>query len=373
MVIRVLRIKLEQESGFFFNMKYFEDEVQNGNWDDVEKYLSGFTKVDDNRYSMKIFFEIRKQKYLEALDKHDRSKGVEILVKDLKVFASFNEELFKEITQLLTLENFRENEQLSKYGDTKSARAIMLVELKKLIEANPLFRDKLQFPNLKNSRLRTLINQSLNWQHQLCKNPRPNPDIKTLFVDHSCGQPNGARAPSPANNPMNPLLGPLPKAGGFPPMGAHGPFQPAPGPIPTPLTGWMSNPPQVSHPSVSGSAIGLGGPSMPAALKHPRTPPTNPTLDFPSADSDHMSKRTRNMGMGEEVNLPINVLPVSFPGHGSHSQAFNAPDDLPKTVARTLNQGSSPMSMDFHPIQQTLLLGKFSESQMDLVTVDIVK
>jgi hypothetical protein len=35
----------------------------------------------------------------------------------------------------------------------------MLAELKKLIEANPLFRDKLQFPQLKNSRLRTLINQ----------------------------------------------------------------------------------------------------------------------------------------------------------------------------------------------------------------------
>jgi hypothetical protein len=59
---------------------------------------------------------------------------------------------------------------------------------------------------------------SLNWQHQLCKNPRPNPDIKTLFVDHSCGQPNGARAPSPANNP---LLGSIPKPGGFP-LGAHG-------------------------------------------------------------------------------------------------------------------------------------------------------
>jgi hypothetical protein len=111
---------------------------------------------------------------------------VEILVKDLKVFASFNEELFKEITQLLTLENFRfgnflfrrkmfsalgrggcdcvlminrQNEQLSKYGDTKSARNIMLLELKKLIEANPLFRDKLNFPPFKASRLRTLINQ----------------------------------------------------------------------------------------------------------------------------------------------------------------------------------------------------------------------
>lgn len=53
----------------------------------------------------------------------------------------------------------RENEQLSKYGDTKSARNIMLSELKKLIEANPLFRDKLVFPSLKASRLRTLINQ----------------------------------------------------------------------------------------------------------------------------------------------------------------------------------------------------------------------
>lgn len=62
--------RLEQESGFFFNTKYFEDLVLAGEWEEVEKYLSGFTKVDDNRYSMKIFFEIRKQKYLEALDKY---------------------------------------------------------------------------------------------------------------------------------------------------------------------------------------------------------------------------------------------------------------------------------------------------------------
>ncbi|CAN6459524.1 unnamed protein product [Victoria cruziana] len=346
--------KLEQESGFFFNMKYFEDAVHNGEWDEVEKYLSGFTKVDDNRYSMKIFFEIRKQKYLEALDKHDRSKAVDILVKDLKVFASFNEELFKEITQLLTLENFRENEQLSKYGDTKSARTIMLVELKKLIEANPLFRDKLQFPSLKSSRLRTLINQSLNWQHQLCKNPRPNPDIKTLFVDHSCGQPNGARAPSPANNP---LLGSMPKAGGFPPLTAHAPFQPAATPVPTPLASWMSNPPTVTHAGVSGAAIGLSAPGNSAALlKHPRTPPTNnPAVDYHSADSDHVSKRTRAIGISDEVNLPVNILPVSYPGQ-SHVQGLYTLDDLPKNVARTLSQGSTVMSMDFHPTQQTIVL-----------------
>ncbi|KAG7998114.1 hypothetical protein I3843_01G242700 [Carya illinoinensis] len=117
----------------------------------------------------------------------------------------------------------------------------------------------------------------------------------------------------------------------------------------------MSNPSTVTHPAVSGGAIGLGAPSIPAALKHPRTPPTNPSLDYPSGESDHVSKRARPMGITDEVNLPVNVLPVTFQGHG-HGQPFNAPDDLPKIVARTLNQGSSPMSMDFHPVQQTLLL-----------------
>ncbi|XP_066338577.1 protein TOPLESS-RELATED PROTEIN 2-like [Miscanthus floridulus] len=61
--------KLEQESGFYFNMKHFEDLVQGGEWDEVERYLNGFTMLEDNRYSMKIFFDIRKQKYLEALDR----------------------------------------------------------------------------------------------------------------------------------------------------------------------------------------------------------------------------------------------------------------------------------------------------------------
>ena len=168
------------------------------------------------------------------------------------------------------------------------------------------------------------------------------------------------------------------------------PFQPTASPVPTPLAGWMSSPSSVPHPAVSAGPIALGGPSISgtmcffhlnclcviyamclqcssflffgtAALKHPRTPPT--ALDYPSADSEHVSKRTRPMGISDEVSLGVNMLPMSFPGqaHG-HSPAFKAPDDLPKTVARTLTQGSSPMSMDFHPIKQTLLLGSVSGS-----------
>lgn len=61
--------RLGCESGLFFDMKYFEEMVLKGNWDEAENYLLGFTKVKDNDYSIKIYFEIRKQKYFEALDK----------------------------------------------------------------------------------------------------------------------------------------------------------------------------------------------------------------------------------------------------------------------------------------------------------------
>ncbi|XP_031485381.1 protein TPR1-like isoform X1 [Nymphaea colorata] len=345
--------KLEQESGFFFNMKYFEEKAQAGDWDEVERYLSGFTKVDDNRYSMKIFFEIRKQKYLEALDRQDRAKAVEILVKDLKVFSTFNEDLYKEITQLLTLENFRENEQLSKYGDTKSARSIMLLELKKLIEANPLFREKLVFPTLKASRLRTLINQSLNWQHQLCKNPRSNPDIKTLFTDHSCQPPNGARAPTPVTVPLPGGL----KNPAYTALGAHGPFPPTAANA-NALSGWMTNAnasSSVQSAVVAASAIPVP-PNQVSLLKRPRTPSNGLGVDYQSADSEQLMKRLRPAAASiDELTYPA---PVSQPSWSL--------EDLPRTVARNISQGSTVTSMDFHPTHQTLLLVGSSNGEITL-------
>ncbi|ONM31023.1 topless-related1 [Zea mays] len=353
--------KLEQESGFFFNMKYFEEKVHAGEWDEVERYLSGFTKVDDNRYSMKIFFEIRKQKYLEALDRHDRAKAVDILVKDLKVFSTFNEELYKEITQLLTLENFssklsnnvacRENEQLSKYGDTKSARSIMLVELKKLIEANPLFREKLVFPTLKASRLRTLINQSLNWQHQLCKNPRPNPDIKTLFTDHTCSPPNGARA-----SPVSVPLAAVPKAGAaYPPLTAHTPFQPPPGPS---LAGWMAN--AAASSSVQSAVVAAA--SIPVPPNQAVSMLKRPALtDYQSAESEQLMKRLRPGGHGiDEATYPA---PTPQP-------AWSV-DDLPRTVACSLSHGSNVTSMDFHPTRHTLLLVGSANGEFTLYEIGL--
>ncbi|EPS69182.1 hypothetical protein M569_05580, partial [Genlisea aurea] len=339
--------KLEQESGFFFNTKYFEEKVHAGEWDEVEKYLSGFTKVDDNRYSMKIFFEIRKQKYLEALDRQDKAKAVEILVNDLKVFSTFNEDLYKEITQLLTLTNFRENEQLSKYGDTKTARSIMLIELKKLIEANPLFREKLVFPTLRSSRLRTLINQSLNWQHQLCKNPRPNPDIKTLFTDHTCTPSNGALAPTSVNLPTAPVA----KPSAYTPLGAHGPFPPtAAAANANALAGWMANA-AVGSSSVQASVVTASSLPVPpnqavSIIKRPLTPPaTLGMVEYQNADHEQIMKRLRPAQSVEEVTYPTVRQQTSW-----------SLDDLPRTVALTLHQGSTVTSLDFHPSLHTLLL-----------------
>ncbi|KAL3538214.1 hypothetical protein ACH5RR_001580 [Cinchona calisaya] len=337
--------RLEQESGFFFNMKYFEEKVHGGEWEEVEKYLTGFTKVDDNRYSMKIFFEIRKQKYLEALDRQDKAKAVEILVNDLKIISTFNEDLYKEITQLLTLNNFRENEQLSKYGDTKTARSIMLIELKKLIEANPLFREKLVFPTLKASRLRTLINQSLNWQHQLCKNPRPNPDIKTLFTDHTCAPPNGALAPTPVNLPAVAVA----KPAAYTSLGAHGPFPPTAATAnANALAGWMVN--VAASSSVQAALVTASSlpvpPTQVSLLKRPITPPaTLGMVEYQNADHEHLMKRLRSAQSVEEVTYPT-----------VRQQPLWSLDDLPKMVAYTMHQGSTVTTMDFHPSHHTLLL-----------------
>ena len=39
-------------------------------FDHADRYLSGFTKIHDDENSREIFLELRKQKYLEVLDRY---------------------------------------------------------------------------------------------------------------------------------------------------------------------------------------------------------------------------------------------------------------------------------------------------------------
>ncbi|KAJ0074794.1 hypothetical protein Patl1_34835 [Pistacia atlantica] len=50
---------LTRESGYYFDLKLFEDLVLDRKWEEVERYLCSFTKVHDNMYSTKIYFQIR--------------------------------------------------------------------------------------------------------------------------------------------------------------------------------------------------------------------------------------------------------------------------------------------------------------------------
>nr|GMD33837.1 protein TOPLESS-like [Ipomoea batatas] len=193
---------LESESKVFFNLKYIEEKVTKGEWDELEKYMSGFIKFDDNLLSIRFYFEIRLQKYLEALDSGDKRNALRILRDELNVFASFNQLYFKETAYLMGLDNIREAPHLSNYVDVQTARASLVNKLRRLIMQNPLLRDKLQPPTLPEGSLHTMINQSLNWQHLHCENPVEDPIIRTLFVDHACEQLNIADQP-PLLSPPN--------------------------------------------------------------------------------------------------------------------------------------------------------------------------
>ncbi|KAK8991712.1 hypothetical protein V6N11_062710 [Hibiscus sabdariffa] len=319
----------EQESGCYFDMVFFEDLVLNGKWDMVENYLSGFTSINDNKYSTKIYFEIRKLNFLEALDNNDRAKALDVLRKDLKVFAEENEELFREMTQLLTLDNLREHELLSTYEDEESSRKILMNELKKLIELNPIFHGKLKFPVINSQRLRRLINQSLNWQHIQCKYPQTNPDIETLFEDHVCQWPQNHLFMQSTDNLLQDASLPV-----FP-------------------SSLFSGPSTGTH-VVSGEDICFSGPitlddigdclamsqkSLLGAEYEVTSTTLHPGLNHSpeSSVSDELPITSMNNGMLQHIEPISNT-------------------NLPKTVARILNELSSPTSMDFHPVEQTFLL-----------------
>ncbi|MCI00172.1 topless-related protein 2-like, partial [Trifolium medium] len=128
-----------------------------------------------------------------------------------------------------------------------------------------------------------------------CKNPRPNPDIKTLFTDHTCSPSNGARAPTPVNLPVTAVA----KPPSYVPLGVHaGPFQPAPTAANVnALAGWMVNP----NPSSSIQPPALVASSMPGpphqvpVLKHPRAPSnTLGMMDYQNADPEQLMKRLRS-------------------------------------------------------------------------------
>jgi hypothetical protein len=55
-----------------FDWSYFSDLIMSGSWAEADKYLGYYIKLDSNstRNTIRIYFEIRKQLYFEALIKY---------------------------------------------------------------------------------------------------------------------------------------------------------------------------------------------------------------------------------------------------------------------------------------------------------------
>ncbi|XP_061340989.1 topless-related protein 1-like [Gastrolobium bilobum] len=305
--------KLERDSGFYFDMKHFEDMVLAGKWDDAETYLSGFTRVDDNKFSIKIYFELRKQKFLETLDINDRAKALDILMKDLKVFSQGHEELFNEMTQLLTVNNIRDHASLSTYGDANSVRKMVMDDIKGVIKSNPVFKGKLKFPAITDRRLRHLLNQSLNWQHLLCEDPASVPVIQSLFVNHICKPSSNLSAlKSEESNSLQRSDKHLSNCSSYP------------------------------------STI-TDSPLFPAAL-------TNPVFILILAYIDN--RPCPSVKTAVDVLDPNEIFLKGIPCQASNEVTSAIANDPPVEVIQTLKEDSPPVTMDFHPtLHEVLLVG----------------
>lgn len=152
---------LERLTGLYFDLAHVESLILAGELDKCEEYIAGFTTIQDNAHSLKLFFELRKTKYLEALDARDFGRAVDILRRELQVFAEYSQEIFSEITSLISLNNFRENEKLKDYGDKAATRKLLLMEVNKLVAQNPILGPRCQLPPMPRGMLKTLVTQAI--------------------------------------------------------------------------------------------------------------------------------------------------------------------------------------------------------------------
>ncbi|GMG98979.1 hypothetical protein Nepgr_000819 [Nepenthes gracilis] len=184
---------------------------------------------------------------------------------------------------------------------------------------------------------------SLNWQHSVCRNPKPRPVFRTLYANHYCNNDTYAQLlqnympyGAPASNAFRCYSGVGSNC--VPIFMQHYTSASAMAPSPSSPPTWFARAPSAAH------LLFSPGTSNPGFLTH-QAEQLNAPLDLGAIS------KSRPQGTINEV-LP---LATCLPGESLNLPARST-IDLPMTVGRTLSQGSSVMSMDFHPIHQTLLL-----------------
>ncbi|KAK4422139.1 protein TPR3 [Sesamum alatum] len=138
---------LQQETGYFFSLKDFEKLVYSGSWKEAER--------------------------------NDSAAAFNILCRDLRVFAEGScRRQYATLIQLLGFDQFVPRSRVQVLGD----RIRLMDKLRTYIEKNPLLEGRISFPQMNQSRLKCLINQSIFTVQILFRNLVLTPSLRIISV-----------------------------------------------------------------------------------------------------------------------------------------------------------------------------------------------
>ncbi|KAJ3698217.1 hypothetical protein LUZ61_001922 [Rhynchospora tenuis] len=315
---------VERDSQVYFNLEYFEELIHAAEWAKAEWYLRGFfTKLQDNKYGLKMLFEIYKQKYFEALYRNEKDVALDILRREFRSIITADQDVYKELTLLFKLEDFRQHPQLMGWNNPQNARAALCTKMRDLVLRCPVLEDKLHFPTIPPSRLSTLVTQNPHWGRYLHERAMSNAVMTTIVED--CN--HSELMPPPLSMSASVVLR------------QEQNIMPLPSSLPTVLT------------------RSAAGPSR--SVLDVRASPQRAIMCQDSHSSDLMVPAKRLCASGPSISAEESTrqIHVQISTDGLQTSYTK---ELPTTLVMALLVGSSVASIDFNPIEQTMLLGEIS-------------
>eukprot|EP01119_Soliformovum_irregulare_P013570 TRINITY_DN3627_c0_g2_i1.p1 TRINITY_DN3627_c0_g2~~TRINITY_DN3627_c0_g2_i1.p1 ORF type:complete len:1072 (+),score=339.67 TRINITY_DN3627_c0_g2_i1:76-3291(+) len=177
--------KLESQTQIFLDITHAQQLVLDGKFDDALHYLITFLP---EKLVNEIRFQLTEAKYYEALVRNDHQAALTIFRNDLVPLIKHIKSIYKKLVNLLGTD-------VAGVTDQQKVREHAWDRIKKELEANEELRAKLALPNIKEGRLRHIVNQSLNFQRKSCKecSSKMVPVRRTLFHDHTDQDPHVER------------------------------------------------------------------------------------------------------------------------------------------------------------------------------------
>eukprot|EP00727_Mastigamoeba_balamuthi_P005997 m51a1_g2016 hypothetical protein (1018) ;mRNA; r:1274141-1278485 len=178
--------QLECEARLHVDVARVRDDVLSGRWDHVDEYLQGVADPAD-AVSADLYYRLRKCKVLDHLSRGDVTSAVRVINLELYTLTHVRQNA-KRSAKLceLVIHSGQESAAVSK-AQEPMFRSRMADKIEACIKRHPGLQRLIEKPQVPQGRLRTLINQALNFQHSRCDHRKGDRYVVTsLLVDHRC-------------------------------------------------------------------------------------------------------------------------------------------------------------------------------------------